>query len=129
MKLAICPYCGKKVPYFRLFVIKSNCDYVCPKCKRESKISISQKLKTPFYIAVLISALIILINMIFKSSDNLWIVAMSFLPMVLLYLMIPFYIKLKPYIKYRDVVCERLKTLEQTKKQERAARRAANKRK
>lgn len=128
MKLATCPYCGNKVPYFKLFVIKSKCDYVCTKCKRESKISTSQKLNKTFYLAVLISALIILINIIFKSTDNLWLVALSFLPMVIFYLLIPFYIKLKPYIKYRDVVCERLKTLEEEEKAARAARRAKSQR-
>lgn len=128
MKLATCPYCGNKVPYFKLFVIKSKCDYVCGKCKRESKISTSQKLNKTFYLAVLISALIILINIIFKSTDNLWLVAMSFLPMVIFYLLVPFYIKLKPYIKYRDVVCERLKTLEKEEKAARAARRAKSQR-
>lgn len=129
MKLETCPYCGKKVPYFRAFVIKSKCDYVCSACKRESKISVSQKLKKVFLAALLISLLIIIINMIFQSTDNITLVALSFLPMVIFYLLIPFYIKLKPYLKYRDVVCERLKTLEQIKKQERAQRRAANKRK
>lgn len=129
MKLATCPYCGKKVPYFRAFVIKSKCDYVCRACKRESKIIVSQKLKKVFLAALLISLLIIIINMIFQSTDNITLVALSFLPMAIFYLLIPFYIKLKPYLKYRDVVCERLKTLEQTKKQERAKRRAANKRK
>lgn len=128
MKLATCPYCGNKIPYFRLFVIKSKCDYVCSKCKRESKISISSKMKTPFYVALLISALIILVNMIFKSTDKLWLVALCLLPMVIFYLMIPFYIKLKPYIKYRDVVCERLKSMEDAAKAERAARRAKNSR-
>lgn len=128
MKLATCPYCGNKVPYFRLFVIKSKCDYVCAKCQRESKISTSQKMNKTFYLAVLISALIILINIIFKSTDNLWLVALSFLPMVIFYLLIPFYIKLKPYIKYRDVVCERLKTLEEEEKAARAARRAKSQR-
>ena len=129
MKLAACPYCGKKVPYFRTFVMKSKCDYICSNCKRESKISVSQKIKKVFLAALLVSVFVIILNMIFQSTDNITLVALSFLPMVIFYLLIPFYINLKPYIKYRDVVCERLKTLEETKKQERAQRRAANRRK
>lgn len=124
MKLAICPYCGKKVPYFRLFVMKTKCDYICANCKRESKISIDRNMKRPFYGALLISALIIIVNMINKSTDNLTLLALSFMPIVIFYLIVPFYIKLKPYIKYRDIVCERLKNQKQIEREERAARRA-----
>lgn len=109
MKLPICPYCGRRVSYFRMLTLKTNCDYICTHCKRESKIGISSNFKYPFFIALGISIVIILVNMINYSTDNLVLLAFTFAPMVLFFLLVPFFIILKPYIKYRDIVCERLK--------------------
>ena len=104
MKLAVCPYCGKKVPYFRSFVIKSKCDYVCPKCKRESKISVDSKMKIPFCIALVISLGFIIFNLAVNGPENILLLAVSILPILIFYLLVPFFIYLKPYLKYKDEV-------------------------
>lgn len=109
MKLPVCPYCGRRISYFKMLILKTNCDYICPRCKRESKISVKSDLKYPFFIFLGISGVMILINMANRRIDSFWLLAISFLPMVVFYGLIPFFIKLKPYLKYKEVVRERLK--------------------
>lgn len=104
MKLTKCPYCGKQVTYMQAFLMRNRGEFFCNKCKKESNILIKKTLLVPFFVALILSLMILAVFMFFTSKDNLFFMLLVALPFFWFYFMTPFYIELSPRKKHMDAL-------------------------
>ena len=70
MKKKKCPYCGKRVSYSLAFASRRRALYVCPRCGKESKVTINKKILLLFAACVIISIAIMLIWIFADLTSN-----------------------------------------------------------
>ena len=97
-----CPYCGKRVSYFKAMSIRRRGEYYCKKCKKESNIHINKTILVLFF-AVLVLALIILgYYLLLTDRSNPWFILFVAVPFILFYLFAPLFVRLRPKKKFQD---------------------------
>ncbi len=104
MKITKCPYCGKQLTFFQAFVNRNRGEFFCNKCKKESNILIKKTLLIPFFIALLISLIILAVFLFMTEKTNLIFMLLVALPFVGFYILTPFFVVLKPRKKHMDVL-------------------------
>ena len=104
MKLTKCPYCGKQMTYFQAFFNRTRGDFFCNKCKKESNILIKKTLLVPFFIALVLSLLILFAFFFMTDKTNLWFMLFVIIPFIGFYSFTPFFVVLKPRKKHMDVL-------------------------
>lgn len=102
MRLAECPYCGKRIGYIRAFFTRTQGEYCCKKCRKESNVVISKGVFVPFIVAVVFALFILLAFFMFTDRDNLWFMFFVAVPFLIFYLFTPFFVTLKPKKKHMD---------------------------
>ena len=70
MKKKKCPYCGKRVPYSVCFGRRRKAEYVCPRCGRESRVTISRSVIFVFLICAILSISAFVLWMYLKLTYN-----------------------------------------------------------
>ena len=97
-----CPYCGKPVSYFGAFLIRRKGEYYCKKCKKESNVYIKKTILILFIVMLIISLAALLFFLLLTDRDNLWFMLIVAIPFIILYLLSPFFVRLKPKKKFQD---------------------------
>ena len=101
MKKKKCPYCGKRVPYSVCFGRRRKAEYVCPRCGRESRVTISRSVIFVFLICAILSISAFVLWMYLKLTYNpLGIVAVA-LPLIIFGLISPRFVNFEPLKKYK----------------------------
>ena len=99
MKGKVCPYCGRRISYFKTFHNKKKGIYNCARCKKECKIKTDFRLIAAFA-AVVLTAIIIVILWVNSDGYNtpwgIFAVAALF---IIFYFCTPFFIKYVPLKK------------------------------
>lgn len=97
-----CPYCGKKISYFKAFFIRRRGEYFCKKCKKESNIHIKKSIWLFFIVVLLMSLAIMGFYTFFTNKENLWFLLFVMIPFIVFYLFSPLFIRLRPKMKFQD---------------------------
>ncbi len=97
-----CPYCGKKISYFKAFFIRRRGEYFCKKCKKESNIHIKKSIWLFFIVVLLMSLAIMGFYTFFTNKENLWFLLFVLIPFIVFYLFSPLFIRLRPKMKFQD---------------------------
>jgi DNA-directed RNA polymerase subunit RPC12/RpoP len=95
LRQANCPYCGEKVGFLRSWVIKTQGEYQCPKCGGYSNIELDPAAYLFAVLAVVLSGLIYLADMIIQKGVGLFVIALILLPFLMFYLLSVFLIRLR----------------------------------
>lgn len=104
MKLTKCPYCGKQMTFFQAFVYRTRGEFFCNKCKKESNVLIKKTLLIPFFVALLLSLMILFVFLFMTEKTNLWYMFFVIIPFICFYVLTPFFVVLKPRKKHMDVL-------------------------
>lgn len=99
MKSARCPYCGKKVSYFKIFSEKTKGEHTCKECGRNSTIYFIRAYKFTVMITVVLAIILALVILFSTFVDDIWGVLLVFIPFAVLYLITPLFCKLVPIKK------------------------------
>ncbi len=97
-----CPYCGKKISYFKAFFIRRKGEYFCKKCKKESNIHIKKSIWIFFLFVLLMSLTILGYFTFFTSRESLWFILLVAFPFIIFYLFSPLFVRLRPKMKFQD---------------------------
>ena len=97
-----CPYCGKKISYFKAFIIRRRGEYFCKKCKKESNIHIKKTIWLFFIFVLLMSLAIMGYYLFFTDRENLWFLLFVSIPFLVFYLFSPLFVRLRPKKKFQD---------------------------
>ena len=97
-----CPYCGKKISYFKAFFIRRRGEYFCKKCKKESNIHIKKTIWLFFIVVLLMSLAIMGYYIFFTDRENLWFLLYVAIPFIIFYLFSPLFVRLRPKMKFQD---------------------------
>lgn len=89
-----CPYCGEKVPYYKMLLNEKNGEYTCDNCDRYSNIKL--KNKSLAWTMVFLFAAVAAILGIITFKETLQGVIFSLIPFLIMYLIIPFFLRLVP---------------------------------
>ena len=102
---ARCPYCGKKVSLLSSWAIKTQGEYKCPKCDGISNIELDSAIQIFAILAVIVSGLIYIINMLAVKNISLFSILIISLPYLIFYLQSIFLVRLrKPVIRKKPPV-------------------------
>lgn len=104
MKLAKCPYCGRRLSYLTAQQHKKKGEYLCSRCKKESNVYINKKIWLPFIFTLMIAIIIMVLVMIYIAEKNIFSFILVMIPFLLFYLFVPFFVTLRPLKKYREAV-------------------------
>lgn len=97
-----CPHCGNKIGYMRAWVLKTQGEYLCPKCGAISNIVLDRLAYLLAFLAVLVSAVFFALGMIGLLPVDIWLLLLVFLPFLLFYLIAVFLVRLKkPAVRKR----------------------------
>ena len=98
-----CPYCGNKIGFFHTMMLKSQGEYLCPKCSGISNIVLDWLLYRLAFFAILTSAVFFLLGLIDLLPLDLWLILLVLLPFLLFYLISVFLVRLtKPPVRKRQ---------------------------
>lgn len=97
-----CPYCGKKISYFKAFFIRRRGEHFCKKCKKESNIHIKKSIWIFFIFVLLMSLAIMGYYTFFTDRENLWFLLLVAIPFIIFYLFSPLFVRLRPKMKFQD---------------------------
>ena len=101
MKVKKCPYCGRRIAYFNIFLDKRKGEYVCFRCGKESRIVVNKMIYLFFLIAILISAIITALWIglgYYANPIGIFLVA---IPLFMFYMLTPKFLKILPLKKYK----------------------------
>ena len=101
MKKKKCPYCGKRVSYSLAFASRRRALYVCPRCGKESKVTINKKILLLFAACAIISIAIMLIWIFADLTSNPLGIILVALPLILLTFLSTRFLKYEPLKKYK----------------------------
>ncbi|MBQ9673327.1 MAG: hypothetical protein IJV39_01740 [Ruminococcus sp.] len=104
MKLAKCPYCGRRLSYHTAFLYKSKGEYECSRCKKKSNVSIKKKMWLAFTLTMLVAIIIMIVDIVYFAETKPFIFLTIFIPFVIFYMFVPFFVHLRPLKKYREFV-------------------------
>lgn len=101
MKIKKCPYCGKRISYISVFSSRRKSEYVCERCGKECKVSISRKIIPVFLLCVLIAIAIMILWIFFGLTYNLLGVVMVALPLLFFTAISTKFLRFEPLKKYK----------------------------
>jgi DNA-directed RNA polymerase subunit RPC12/RpoP len=101
MKIKKCPYCGKRVSYSLAFSSRRKALYICPRCGKESKVTINKKILILFAICVLIAVAIMMLWIFADLTSNPLGVALVALPLVIFAFVSTRFLNYEPLKKYK----------------------------
>ena len=94
--LTECPYCHRRVSYIGAGILKTKGEHICRGCKCISNVVIHRVLYGIAGAAVVSSLIIMLVFSAYGQHDNIWEIFYVFLPFLIFYLLVPFFVKLEP---------------------------------
>ncbi len=109
MKLAKCPYCGRRLSYTSAFMYKSKGEYRCNRCKKESNIYINKKMWLAFTLTLMVAIIAMTFIIMYLADKNPFVFLLVMIPFMIFYLFVPFFVTLRPLKKYRDFVSQQQK--------------------
>lgn len=92
-----CPYCGKRVGYFKKWMLKNKGDYVCNACGNRSIVVINKIVVPMAIITVIISVLLVLL-FTFLVDMEIWSIILIFIPFLIFFLASVFTVRLKQIV-------------------------------
>lgn len=101
MRVKKCPYCGKRVSYSLAFSSRRKAQYICPRCGKESKVTINKKILLIFALCVLISVAIMLIWIFAGLTSNPLGIVLVALPLIILTIISTRFLNYEPLKKYK----------------------------
>ena len=93
-KLAVCPFCGQKIGFSKLFMMKTKKIYTCEKCFGKSKITLDKNLQKIGFATVVLAALSICIMAMISFITSLWVIFIPLSLFIAFYLYVPFCVNL-----------------------------------
>ena len=109
MKLAKCPYCGRRLSYSSAFMYKSKGEYKCTRCKKESNIFINKKMWLAFTLTMMVAIVAMILIIMYLANKSPFMFLLVMIPFMIFYLFVPFFVNLRPLKKYRDFVIQQQK--------------------
>lgn len=91
---AVCPYCGKKIGFLKMWMLKNKGNYSCDMCGSYSIIVINKVVVPMAIITVLISILMVLI-FTFLVDMQIWSIILIFIPFFIFFCVSIFTVRLK----------------------------------
>ncbi len=101
MRVKKCPYCGKRVSYSLAFSSRRKALYICPRCGKESKVTINKKILILFAICVLIAVAIMMIWIFADLTSNPLGIILVALPLVIFTFISTRFLNYEPLKKYK----------------------------
>lgn len=95
-KLAVCPLCGQKIGFSKLFMMKTKRFYSCPVCLGKSKIVLNKNLYKLGLATVILAALSICIMAFFSYINSLFVIFIPLSLFIAFYIYVPFNVNLVP---------------------------------
>ncbi len=103
-----CPYCGRKVGFAGAWILKTQGEYRCPKCGGISNIVLNKRLYIIAAVAAVLSAILLLVEVLFVPQFSIGSVISVGAPFVLFFFVSPFFVRLvKPVVRKRPTVSPR----------------------
>lgn len=96
-----CPYCGKRITYWERFSCRRKAEYVCPRCGKESRVTINKMVILAFIICAIIAAMIMTAWIFLDLVSNPIGVAAVAIPLIIFGLISPNFVKYEPLKKYQ----------------------------
>ena len=119
-RLTRCPYCHRKISYISASFLKTKGEYTCESCKCVSNVIINKTLYAIASVVCIIALLIVLIYSNTGDHGSLWGFVFVLIPFILLYIIVPFFVRLEP-CKDKSAV-QKIKIKEKQTKQKDAKR-------
>lgn len=101
MKVKKCPYCGRRISYFNIFLEKRKGEHICYRCGKESRIVVNKLIFLFFLVAILISATITALWIGLGYYDNPIGILLVAIPLFIFYMITPRFLKILPLKKYK----------------------------
>lgn len=101
MKIKKCPYCSKRISYGSVFSSRQKAEYVCDRCKKESKVTIDRTIYIAFALAASISVAIMAGWILAGMSSNPLGILLVALPLIVFTFISPNFLKFEPLKKYK----------------------------
>lgn len=102
-----CPHCGYKIGLIKTWALKTQGEYMCPKCGRVSNIVLDRLVYLFAFLAILVSAIFFTLGMLEILSLDVWLILLILLPFLLFYLTSVFLVRLKKPAVRRKAVPKR----------------------
>lgn len=94
--LTECPYCHRRVSYIGAGILKTKGEHICKGCKCISNVVIHRLLYGIAGGSVIISLIILLLYSTYGKHDDIKGIIFVFLPFLVFYIVVPFFVKLEP---------------------------------
>ena len=94
--LTECPYCHRKVSFFGASILKTKGEHCCAGCKCISNVVINKSIYGIASAVCVISFLILFLYSIFGDHGDPKGILFVFIPFLLFYIMVPFFVRLEP---------------------------------
>ncbi len=101
MRKKKCPYCGKRVSYSLAFSSRRKALYICPRCGKESKVTINKKILILFAVCVIIAVAVMMIWIFADLTSNPLGIIMVALPLVIFAFVSTRFLNYEPLKKYK----------------------------
>lgn len=95
-RLAVCPYCGRRVSYFDSLFIKNKGEYTCKRCGCITNIGLDRSIYAVTSITCVLALLLVVLYLFFGDLTNLWGVLLVIIPFLIYYCIVPFFLVLVP---------------------------------
>ncbi len=95
--LSSCPYCGKKLSYLSLMLLKRKGEHYCYQCGCTSNVVLSRALLALASAVCVVGFLIMLLFSMFGNHEDLRGMLWVMIPFAVFYIMIPFCVRLEPF--------------------------------
>jgi len=95
--LTRCPYCGKRISYPGIMLMRKKGEHYCYKCQCTSNVVITSGLSALAAFVCVLSFLLMLLFSMFGDHGELKNILWVVLPFVVFYFASPFFIKLEPF--------------------------------
>lgn len=90
-----CPYCGKKIGLANAWALRTQGEYLCPKCGGISNIVLDPGIYLLAFAAILVSAVFFTLALLNFLTFDLWLLLLVLLPFLLFYLISVFLVRLR----------------------------------
>lgn len=90
-----CPYCGKKIGLASAWALRTQGEYLCPKCGGISNIVLDPGIYLLAFAAILVSAVFFTLALLNFVAFDLWLLLLVLLPFLLFYLISAFLVRLR----------------------------------
>jgi CXXC-20-CXXC protein len=109
MKIAKCPYCGRRLSYPSAFMYKSKGEYECTRCKKKSNIYIDKKMWLVFLLTFMVALIEMILIIMFVAEKSPLAFLLIMIPFAIFYFFVPFFVRLRPLKKYKEFVSQQQK--------------------